>query len=95
MRKMKVWIGEDNFTEINVDDMDLVQRIKSLRNNLNIKKISENDWSLGKLDGARIGFDFSTREVWTIIDNSKVSVNVNSEEYDFLNKIISDSIDEK
>jgi hypothetical protein len=94
MRKMKVWIGED-FTEIEVDEMDLVERIKSLRNNLNIKKISESEWSLGKVDGAKVGVDLTTREVWTVISDSKVSVNITDDEFEFINKIISDSENEK
>ncbi len=91
---MKVWIGED-FTEIEVDEMDLVERIKSLRNNLNIKKISESEWSLGKVDGAKVGVDLTTREVWTVISDSKVSVNITDDEFEFINKIISDSENEK
>ena len=91
---MKVWIGED-FTELEVDDMDLVDRIKSFRNKLDIKKLSDGEWSLGKVDGAKVGVDLTTREVWTVIDNSKVSVEINEEEYEFLNKIISDTSNEK
>lgn len=91
---MKVWIGED-FTELEVDDMDLVDRIKSFRNKLDIKKLSDGEWSLGKVDGAKVGVDLTTREVWTVISDSKVSVNITDDEFEFINKIISDSENEK
>jgi hypothetical protein len=93
MRKMKVWIGEDNFTEVEVEEMNLIQRIQSIKNK-DIKKISESEWSLGKVEGAKVGVDFLKREFWTVVGENKVSVGINEEEYEFLNKIVNDS-DEK
>jgi hypothetical protein len=95
MRRMKVWMGEDNFTELEVDEMDLVDRIKSFRNKLDVKKLSDSEWSLGRIDGAKIGVDFTNREVWTIISDNKVSVNITDDEFEFINNIIIDLQNEK
>jgi hypothetical protein len=94
MRKMKVWTSEDNFTEIEVDEMDLIERIKSLKNK-SFKKISEHDWFLGKIDGSQVGVNFAKGEFWTKISENRVSVSMTDEEFDFINNLLKESQNEK